>query len=107
MSTAKTEWLLYHTLGCHLCDDAEALLKQAGFSYQKFDIIEDETLVDSFGEMIPVLLHSPSNQYIAWPFDAALIQEFTQHITELKQAQAVIKGGMVKGTDSVRGGNES
>lgn len=73
-------FIFYHTLACHLCDDAEAVLKSSGLEYSKLDIVEDETLVDQFGEMIPVLLHVPSNQYIAWPFDLQLMTEFIAHI---------------------------
>lgn len=62
---------LLGTTGCHLCDQAEALLSQAAksrhleWSYR--DIALDDALVAQYGERIPVLL-SRSGQVLEWPF---------------------------------------
>lgn len=59
ISDDKT-WVLYGTLGCHLCDNAEQLLQQANtvkdFAWRKLDIAnlpENEML--ALADKIPVL----------------------------------------------------
>lgn len=63
--------ILLGTQGCHLCDKAETLLRQAAsaralaWTYQ--DIALDDALVDKYGLRIPVLL-LPDGQELTWPF---------------------------------------
>lgn len=64
-------WLLYGTLGCHLCDTAENLLKQAqtvtDFRYQKVDIIDlPEADMLKLADKIPVLVTPKHTLY--YPF---------------------------------------
>ncbi|NND84809.1 MAG: glutaredoxin family protein [Acidimicrobiia bacterium] len=42
--------------GCHLCDDAEALLVGAGHAVDRVNIDDDDALVGAYGLRIPVLL---------------------------------------------------
>lgn len=70
------DFILLHTLGCHLCEDAEALLCQLSINYQKKDIIEDDALVDTYGIRIPVLVHIHSKAELGWPFDLPLLSAF-------------------------------
>ncbi len=62
---------LYGTTGCHLCDQAEALLQQAAKSralqWQYVDIALDEALVEKYGVRIPVLVDAQGHE-IGWPF---------------------------------------
>ena len=59
----KLEFVLYHTLGCHLCELAEGVVAEANLRlvpplkiiYKKVDIAEDPQLFDQFGIRIPVL----------------------------------------------------
>lgn len=51
-----SDYLLYGTEGCHLCEDAEQLLLEAGLAFSKQDIIEDPQLLQNYGVLIPVLL---------------------------------------------------
>lgn len=63
--------ILLGTQGCHLCDKAETLLRQAAsaralaWTYQ--DIALNDALVDKYGQHIPVLL-LPDGQELNWPF---------------------------------------
>lgn len=43
-------------LGCHLCDDAEALVRARGHHVDVVDIDADDDLVAAYGLRIPVLL---------------------------------------------------
>jgi glutaredoxin len=42
--------------GCHLCDDAEALLRAAGHGVDRVNVDDDDALVAEYGLRIPVLL---------------------------------------------------
>lgn len=63
--------VLYGTSGCHLCDQAEALLAQASqaraLDWRYEDIALDEALVEKYGQLIPVLA-TRAGQELRWPF---------------------------------------
>ena len=67
--------ILYHTDGCHLCEQAMALLTQCQVDYQLVDIVFDQKLVDAFGIRIPVLKNE-QGQHLDRPFDQQQIQQF-------------------------------
>ena len=50
--------LLYSRPGCHLCDDARAVVERVcadlGESFEEVDITADDDLEDRFGEEVPV-----------------------------------------------------
>jgi glutaredoxin len=50
--------LLYSKPGCHLCEDARAVIEQVcaevGASFDEVDISGDPDLVRAYGEQIPV-----------------------------------------------------
>lgn len=62
--------VLYYTLGCHLCELAEAILLEQNVAFKKHDIADDEDLMDKYAWSIPVLFNPNNNQELAWPFDA-------------------------------------
>ncbi|WP_421863895.1 glutaredoxin family protein [Motiliproteus sp.] len=72
--------VLYGTLGCHLCDVAEALLSQELNLQQTpvevVDIADEDHLVEHYGVRIPVLQDQLSGRELGWPFDAAQLQRF-------------------------------
>ena len=63
--------ILYGTSGCHLCEVAEALLRQAAgartLEWRYVDIALDDVLVARYGTRIPVLL-TAGGQELGWPF---------------------------------------
>ena len=73
-------FILYHTLGCHLCEDAEALLlplqSMLNIRVDKVDIADDDALVERYGVSIPVLYDAVTKLELGWPFDVAQAQEF-------------------------------
>ncbi len=78
---------LYGTDGCHLCDDAAALIVavSTGLPLNVFqeDIAESEALVEQYGTRIPVLRHDGSGEELDWPFDAGQLRRFlTQTLTQ-------------------------
>ena len=72
-------FVLYGTKGCHLCDDAEVMLKQVQavvpFAWQYVDIALDERLVENYGIRIPVLKKQPE-QELSWPFSLLDVVRF-------------------------------
>ncbi|MBK8973500.1 MAG: glutaredoxin family protein [Hahellaceae bacterium] len=69
---------LYGTLGCHLCDQAEAIIlavleANPGLSthlqIEAVDIAESDALIEAYGERIPVLKALHSGEELCWPFD--------------------------------------
>ncbi|GGA92207.1 MULTISPECIES: glutaredoxin family protein [Agarivorans] len=76
-------WILYSTDGCHLCEDAKALILANPniTELHEQDIIEDDALVDEYRYSIPVLCHEPSQQRLNWPFDASQLKQFIENCT--------------------------
>lgn len=73
------ECQLFGTLGCHLCEVAEAQLMpfvEHGLLVELVDIAEYEHLVEDYGQRIPVLRRSDTGVELNWPFEAEQIVEF-------------------------------
>lgn len=66
---------LYTTASCGLCEQALALLQGieelAGCAVDCVDVVEDADLLARYGDRIPVLRHSRTQQEICWPFTRA------------------------------------
>ena len=73
------ECQLFGTLGCHLCEVAEALLMpfvEHGLLVELVDIAEREDWVEQYGLRIPVLRRSDTGAELDWPFDAEQVVTF-------------------------------
>ncbi|XQF91931.1 glutaredoxin family protein [Pseudoalteromonas espejiana] len=71
-------YVLYHTDGCHLCEQAEqVLLSVLGNKneLELIDIMTDEQLIARFQLSIPVF-ESKTGQHLYWPFDAQRVHDF-------------------------------
>ena len=70
---------LFGTLGCHLCEDAEALLMPFvahGLRVELVDIAEREAWVEAYGLRIPLLRRLDNGAELGWPFDAPALAAF-------------------------------
>jgi thiol-disulfide isomerase/thioredoxin len=69
-STSHPELRLYHTGGCHLCEQAESMLfglqKKYQFIVIKVDIINHESDLIRYRDLIPVIVYK--DQELHWPF---------------------------------------
>ncbi|MGZ5416435.1 MAG: glutaredoxin family protein [Nocardioides sp.] len=69
--------VLYSKPGCHLCDDARAVIEavcaELGESYDEVDIIGSADLVRRFGEEIPVTFVD-GEQHDFWRVDATRLR---------------------------------
>ncbi|HET6698875.1 MAG TPA: glutaredoxin family protein [Nocardioidaceae bacterium] len=68
---------LYSRPGCHLCDDARAVIEQVcrelGEEYAEVDITASEELLRRFGEEIPVTFVDGA-QHDFWRVDSARLR---------------------------------
>jgi len=64
---------LYSTQGCHLCDDARALLWPLltvhDYQLEEVEITDSEELMALYGISIPVLEEPAKKEKLFWPFD--------------------------------------
>lgn len=67
------ELLFFTTAQCHLCEVAEALLINTPLPepipVEAVDIAQSESLVNTYGERIPVLRRNDTGAELDWPFD--------------------------------------
>lgn len=78
--------VLYSTLGCHLCEQAEALLQALPLldplAVEVIEISDDDTLVACYGTRIPVLGWEVEGSRVGaeldWPFDTAAVLAFVR-----------------------------
>ena len=69
---------LYGKPGCHLCDDARAIVQQVcaelGETWTELDITQDQALYDQYSEQIPVTLVDGS-QHDFWRVDPVRLKK--------------------------------
>jgi hypothetical protein len=73
------ECQLFGTLGCHLCETAEAELMELvehGLSVELVDIAENEACFEDYELRIPVLRRIDTGAELDWPFDAEQVVAF-------------------------------
>lgn len=72
--------LLYGTLGCHLCDEAMALLAPTantlGFELSEVDIAESDSLMSEYAMRIPVAYREDIQMEMDWPFNPEDVGRF-------------------------------
>ena len=77
LGEAPPRVVLYSRPGCHLCDDAravvEAVCAELGERYDEIDITTSEDLLSRFGEEIPVTFVD-GEQHDFWRVDAGRLR---------------------------------
>lgn len=73
---------LMTTEGCHLCDEAVAILQAnlmpGEVEVDLVDIVYDEALLARYAEKIPVLVKRDTQEELAWPFDGQALRHFLE-----------------------------
>lgn len=70
-----SQLLMYSTLGCHLCEEAQRVVVAVlGRTVPERDIADDPLLLDRYQLRIPVLLCLDSGAELDWPFDMGDLQ---------------------------------
>lgn len=74
------ECQLFGTLGCHLCEIAEAeimpLVFEHGLLVELVDITDPADLTEVYGLRIPVLRRGDTGAELDWPFDTEQVMAF-------------------------------
>ena len=73
------ECQLFSTLGCHLCEIAEAEimpLVEHGLLVELVDITDPDDLSEAYGLRIPVLRRVDTGAELDWPFDEEQVVAF-------------------------------
>ena len=68
--------VLYGKESCHLCDEAEVVLRELGIVAEYIDIGSEASLLEDYGIRIPVLKRLDSGAELGWPFDAERVSRF-------------------------------
>lgn len=69
--------ILFGTLGCHLCEEAERLLAaHRDLSVETIDIADSPEWQERYAVKIPVLLSTARGDELAWPFNATDLELF-------------------------------
>jgi hypothetical protein len=70
--------LLLGTAGCHLCEEAEEIVKQClpNEAIEIIDIAEQEHWQADYAIRIPVLYDPKTQKELAWRFDLADVKAF-------------------------------
>ncbi|MCH9699098.1 MAG: glutaredoxin family protein [Gammaproteobacteria bacterium] len=83
MTTPMTQQIvLYGTEGCHLCDEARDILdmelagNNRNIDYPYIDIVENDELLERYGQSIPVIQFIKSGHELFWPFDINDVRSF-------------------------------
>ncbi len=68
--------ILYTKPGCHLCEEARAVIEVAalGLVVNEVDISENPELMARYGLRIPVLVVAGRKRELEWPFGPAELQ---------------------------------
>jgi glutaredoxin len=67
--------VLYSTVGCHLCEEAQRVIFRAlGVTVAETDIADDPYLLEHYGIRIPVLRRVDTGEEIGWPFGEAAVR---------------------------------
>lgn len=73
-----TRVTLYGKPGCHLCDDARAIVQavcaELGVDWSEIDITQDDRLLTEYGEQIPVTFVD-GKQHDFWRVDPARLRK--------------------------------
>ena len=80
MNSMHPALTLYSTWGCHLCEQAQQLLLDAGQSgqFQVVDIVDDDAAFARYRLAIPVLKQGDNELY--WPFDACQLDRWLKDV---------------------------
>ena len=64
--------VIYGKPGCHLCDDARAVLERVGAPFEEIDITTDDALHAAYLERIPVVTVDGDERFEFFVDEAAL-----------------------------------
>jgi hypothetical protein len=73
--------LLFGTFGCHLCEQAELIIKNC-LAIETIDIVEQKHWQEQYAVRIPVLYHPETKKDLGWPFNTAQVKKFINELSD-------------------------
>ncbi len=70
--------ILYSTWGCHLCEEAEALLQKSLQPFTVVDIVDEPEAFARYRTSIPVVFWA--GRELFWPFDGEALRAFIEDL---------------------------
>lgn len=89
----KNALTLYSSVGCHLCEEARAMLQhliakhQLNAAINEVDVLINETIEAEYAARIPVVL--VETQEIGYPFDLAVLENWLLAVLENRACEGV------------------
>ncbi|MEC7474023.1 MAG: glutaredoxin family protein [Pseudomonadota bacterium] len=83
------ECQLFGTLGCHLCEQAEAVvmpLVEHGLLVELLDVADRVEWVEDYGLRIPVLRRVDTGAELDWPFEVEQVVRFLERLKSGKMS---------------------
>ncbi len=82
--------LLLETTGCHLCEQALAIVNQCwqedhDLFIENIDIADNEAWQSSYATRIPVLYHTETQKDLGWPFNLADVKAFIEALRHMNE----------------------
>ena len=74
--TSPAPLILYTREGCHLCDQAVLMLREAGLDWRAVDIDDDPSLAENYGLRVPVVALVESDRELDFPFGLEELRAF-------------------------------
>ncbi len=77
--------ILFGTVACHLCEDAENIIasyQHNQFQIESIDIAEHEQWQEKYAVRIPVLYHPETKKELNWPFGSDQVQAFIKELSD-------------------------
>jgi hypothetical protein len=79
--------LLFGTFGCHLCEQAEQIIKEClpdslDLTLEIMDISGHEQWEEQYSLRIPILYHPETKKELGWPFDDWQVKEFINELSD-------------------------
>ena len=75
---SNEEIVLYTLTGCHLCEDAAAMLDRAGVAWRPVEIDESPELEERYGLCIPVIFSVSTKRELLYPFGEEQLSRFLE-----------------------------
>jgi len=78
--------LLFGTSGCHLCEQAELIIKSClannkELTIETIDIAEQEQWQEQYAVRIPVLYDPETKKDLGWPFNTVQVKKFINELS--------------------------
>jgi len=76
--------MLFGTSGCHLCEQAEVIVKACvPDGVETVDIAEQEQWQERYAVRIPVLYDPVTKLELGWPFGRAEVEDFVSRVARM------------------------